>query len=245
LKKLFLLFFITIILSASEKKEDISAGLGMYMQTQPYKGVKALLLPSPVIFFDNSIFYIRWSRIGLYFLGEKKDNYAWAFSLTAMPRTYGYSSTAIQNMDERESSWEGGLSFSAKKDSYYIEIMALTDILDRYDSYVVKTDIGYNFKIAKISFYPSVNITYQSASFTNYYYGVKSSEVLNNRSEYIANSGYQFGIQTYISYPLTKSFSTLLNLKIDRLSNEAYRTPLVNSRYIYSGLLSFIYNFEY
>ncbi|MEA3228436.1 MAG: MipA/OmpV family protein [Campylobacterota bacterium] len=245
MKYLSILIFIFLNLSADEKKESVTVGAGLYIQTQPYQDVESLLLPSPVIFFDNSIFYARWTRFGVYFLGEKQDNYAWAFSLTAMPRTYGYQSSDIENMKERENSWEGGISFSAKFKDSYIEIMALTDILDREDSYVLKTDIGYDFKISSFSFYPSISVIYQSPSFTNYYYGVKESETTLLRKSYSADSGYQVAIQTYISYPFTKNFSTLLNIKADRLSHEAISSPIVEDRYIYSGLLSLLYNFEY
>ena len=245
MKHILIIFFIVLNLLAQESREKITIGTGIYTQTQPYKGVKKLLLPSPIIFFDNSIIYMRWTRIGLYFFGEKQENYAWAFSFTAMPRTYGYSSDDIEGMKERESSWEGGLSFSGKLKEFYIELMALTDILDRYDSYVVKTDIGYNFKINNFSFYPSLNISYQSSNFTNYYYGVEKDEVNINRKQYISSSGYQFGVQTYIEYPITQKLSTLINLKADILSNQAKNSPLINNKYIYSGLLSFMYSFEY
>ena len=245
MKRIVIIFFLFLNLLAQEKQEKITIGTGIYSQTQPYKGVQELLLPSPIIFFDNSIFYMRWTRVGLYFLGEKEENYAWAFSLTVMPRTYGYSTQDIEGMQERKSSWEGGLSFSGKLKNSYIEIMLLTDILDRSDTYVIKTDIGYEFKIANFTFYPSLNITYQSSSFTNYYYGVEKTEIMNNRVHYIANSGYQLGVQTYIEYPITQKFSTFINLKVDKLSNEAQNSPLVIDKYIYSGLLSFIYTFHY
>jgi len=245
LKKLLIFFFLLFNLSAKEKQESITMGIGLYSQTQPYKNVEKLLIPTPIVFFDNNIFYVRWTRVGLYFFGKKQKNYAWAFSLTAMPRTYGYSSKDIVNMKERKNSWEGGFSFIGKMQNIYLESMLLTDILGRYDSYVFKTDIGYNFKMAKFSFYPSINITYQSSSFTNYYYGVKKIEIMDNRIEYIVKSDYQLGVQTYIKYPITQKLSIFINLKVDKLSTEVKNSPLVNDKYIYSSLLSCIYTFHY
>ncbi len=242
---IFFLIFSTLNAQEKSKKETLSIGAGLYLQTQPYKDVNTLKLPSPVIFFDNSLLYIRWTRVGLYFLGEKQDNYAWAFSFTAMPRTYGYTSDDIVSMKERESSWEGGLSFSGKIDNSYMEIMLLTDILDREKSFVIKTDIGYDFKIDKFSFYPSINLTYQSKEFINYYYGVTQQEKTTFRDIYLPDGGLQIGIQTFINYPFTDTLATLINLKIDRLSDEAIDSPIVNEKYIYSGLLSLMYSFNY
>lgn len=241
---LFIFFISTLI--AQEKKQSITLGLGSYIQTQPYENVDTLILPSPVIFFDNGLLYVRWTRVGLYFLGQKQDSYAWGFSLTAQPRTYGYLSDDITAMDERKTSWEGGLAFSASKDDAWVEVMALTDIIDRYNSLIIKTELGYDFIYKNISFYPSVVVTYQSSRFMNYYYGVKESEkIIGTRDTYLANHGLQLGVQTYIKYPLTKKLSTLINLKVDRISNEAVDSPIINQSYIYSGLASLIYTFEF
>jgi outer membrane protein len=245
MKYILALFLFFSILHAQDKKQNITIGAGSYIQTQPYKNVDDIVLPSPVIFFDNGVAYIRWSRAGIYFYGDKQDNYAWGFSLTIQPRVYGYKSSDIEGMDERKNTFEGGLAFSAKADKAYIEIMALTDILDRYESWILKTEVGYDFEFEHFSLYPSLILTYQSSDFLNYYYGVKKSEELSTRKEYIPNNGLQVGMQTYIKYPFTKKFSALINLRVDKLSKEATSSPIINNDYIYSGLASLIYTFQY
>lgn len=126
------LLLLTAIVSA-ESKQKLTLGFGPYVQSEPYKGADDLLLPSPVIFFDNGVVYARWSRFGLYFLGEKQKEYAWGFSLTAQPRTLRYKasdSSYLNGMDERKSTFEGGLAFSASyQNTKYIEIMLLADML--------------------------------------------------------------------------------------------------------------------
>jgi outer membrane protein len=245
MKLILILILIVINIYAQDKKQKVTIGLGPYIQTQPYKDVDNIIIASPVIFFDNSIVYIRWSRAGIYFYGDKQDNYSWGFSLTVQPRVYGYKSSDILGMNERKETWEGGLAFSAKTDKAYIEIMALTDILDRYDSWILKTEIGYDLKLGDFSLYPSVILVYQSSNFIDYYYGVRKNEELGTRKEYIADDGLQIGAQTYIKYPLTQKLSSLVNLRIDRLSKEATHSPIVKEDFIYSGLASLIYTFEY
>jgi outer membrane protein len=120
--KLILSFLLLAITLFAEdlvpKKQDVTLGLGAYVQTQPYKGADTLLLPSPVVFFDNGLFYMRWSRGGVYFYGDRGDDYAWGFSLTAQPRVYGYKpsdSPFLATLKEKKNTLEGGLAFSAKK----------------------------------------------------------------------------------------------------------------------------------
>ncbi len=248
MKYLFLLILIFSSVLAQEKKEKSTIGLGPYIQTQPYKDVFPIIVPSPVVFFDNGIVYARWTRFGLYFLGEKNDDYSWAFSLTAQPRPNNYKasdSNALLGMEDKKSSVEAGLAFSIKADKTYFEIMVLSDILDRYDSWIVKSELGYEFKLGNFSFYPSAILMYQSSEFINYYYGVKQSETTLIRPEYQAHNGMQLGVQTYIEYPLSNKLSAFFNIRADKLSQEASNSPIVNDDYIYSGLASLIYTFEY
>jgi outer membrane protein len=247
------LFLVMLLLFSSifaeDKKQKVTIGAGVYTQTQPYKDVDNIVLPSPVIFYDNSVVYIRWSRAGLYFFGDKQDDYGWGFSLTLQPRTFGYKpsdSIYLKGLDEKKTTWEGGVAFSATMDKAYIEIMVLTDILNRYESWVVKTEIGYDFKIGDFSLYPSVILVYQSSEFLDYYYGISQEESLtSNYDKYQMNNGLQVGLQTYIKYPFTDTISALINIRADKLSNEATKSPIVHDDYIYSGLASLIYTFEY
>ncbi len=246
MRYILILLFIFLSLNATEEKQELTIGFGPYIQTQPYENVDNILLPSPVIFYDDGLFYVRWSRAGIYFFGDKQDDYAWGFSITAQPRTYGYKKNEIKGMDERETTWEGGLAFSAKTDKAYLEIMLLTDIIDSYDSWILRTEVGYDFQIGKLSLYPSLIFMYQSSDFLNYYYGVKQSEVAtSNFAQYTPDDGILLGAQTYIKYPFTDKFSALINIRADRLSQEATDSPIVTEDYIYSGLVSLIYTFEY
>ncbi|MFK5937834.1 MAG: MipA/OmpV family protein [Sulfurimonas sp.] len=247
--KIFFLLLLIINIYAQDKKQEVTIGAGPYIQTQPYQGVSNILLPSPVIFFDNGLFYMRWSRGGIYFLGEKNDDYMWGFSLTAQPRTNEYKasdSKDLRGMKDKKSSIEAGLAFSAQVDKSYLEVMLLTDILDRYDSWIVKAELGHDFELGKFKFYPSLIAIYQSSDFINYYYGVDAEEaVTSSHSQYTPNSGIQLGAQTYIKYPLTKKLSGLINMRVDKLSSQATASPIVVDDYIYSGLVSLIYTFEY
>lgn len=226
--------------------QDISIGAGVYTLTQPYENVKNVVIPTPVVFFDNSLFYIRWSRAGIYFFGEENKDYSWGFSLTTQPRVYGYDSSDINGMKTKKNTWESGLAFSAKSNNSYIEIMALTDLFDRYDSWVLKTEVGHLFRVDKFTIIPSIIAVYQSSDFINYYYGVSQEESISSKyNPYKANKGLQIGLQSYINYPINDEFSALVSIRADRLSNEATDSPIVTKKYIYSGLISVLYTFNY
>ena len=247
------LFFLTLNAQETEvdleEKQKLTIGLGAYVQSQPYKGVDSFVVPSPVVFFDNGLFYIRWSRAGIYFLGDKQENFSWGFSLTAQPRVFGYdpqNSQELQGMDERETTFEGGLAFSALYNTTYIEIMLLTDLLDRYDSWLIKTEIGDEFELGHFTFYPSLIVSYQSDEFVNYYYGVTQEEADRTPFNlYEPGAGFQVGAQTYVEHAITDELSVLLNFRVDSIPHTARNSPILDSSVIYSGLASLIYTFKY
>jgi len=249
MKYILILLLLLINLNADEKKQKLTIGVGPFIQTQPYEDVDSIILASPVIFYDDGLFYIRWSRAGVYFLGDKQDDYMWGFSLTAQPRTYSFKasdSQTLAGLNERKSTWEGGLAFSATYHEAYIEMMAIHDLMNRYDSWIFKTEVGYDIKMGDFSFYPSLIIVYQSNDFLNYYYGISTDEAIDfAHDEYSTDAGFQLGAQTYIKYPFTDELSALINIRADRLAEEATDSPIITENYIYSGLVSLIYTFKY
>ena len=247
------LFYI-LLLAMSLIAEDLTLGLGPYIQTQPYKGASAIVVPSPVIFYDNGVVYARWTRFGLYFYGHKAskkagDDYSWGFSLTAQPRPNGYKpsdSSSLTRLDEKKSSLEGGLAFTIYGNDKYLEAMLLTDMLGRYDSYIAKVEAGMKQKLGDFTFYPSIIGVYESRKFTDYYYGITQDEAARTSYDvYQPAGGLRIGAQTYISYPIYKKWSAFFNLRVDRLTNNAKDSPIVSDTYVYSGLASIIYTFDY
>lgn len=243
-----LLLFSTLVFS-EEEKQKVTIGLGPYIQTQPYKDTNTIVLPSPVIFFDNGLVYIRWSRAGIYFLGNRGDEFSWGVSLTMQPRVQSFdpsTSDELSQINEKSSTFEGGLAFSATYKDAYIESMLLTDILDNHEAWIFKTEAGYDLHLGKFDLYPSLILVYNSKDFTNYYYGVSQEEAQGSSfSEYHPSAGFQIGVQTYIKYPITDNLSTLINLRVDKLPKAVKDSPIIETDMIYSGLLSLIYTFEY
>lgn len=243
MKQLFLMYITTTLLFA----EKLTLGLGSYIQTQPYKGTDPLLVPSPVIFYDNALIYARWTRFGLYFMGEKKEEYSWGLSLSMQPRPYGYTAsdaTFLQGMKERKNSFEGGVALSVQKDKALFEVMLFTDMLYKHKAYILKTELTYNYTLGDLSLYPGVIFHYQSSDFTNYYYGVEQNEATTQRAFYAPNGGFGFALHSYIQYPLTKQLSLFGHIKLEKLSKEAQSSPLTQDTTIASGLLSLIYTFD-
>ncbi len=218
--------------------------MGSYIQSQPYKKADPLILPSPVVFLESKPFYIRWSQLGVYFMGGEN----WGASLIAQPRPYGYeahNSAQLRGMAERKSSWEGGISFAAKNDYAYVQIAYLHDLLDNSNGSLVRGELGTKQHLGKWTFVPSLLLLHFSQSFNNYYYGVTQDEATLSRSYYKAQAGLNIALQSYIDYEFAPKWHLFSNLRIDILNDAITDSPIVNDRYMYSGLVSLLYDFNF
>ncbi len=251
-KKILLLFLLSIMVwgvqaeekAAPEDESRVYLGAGPYFQSQPYRGAAMLVLPSPVIFFDNELFYVRWTRVGMYFMGG--DN--WGFSLSAQPRPFGYSAkdaATLAGMADRHSSWEGGISFAAKNNLGFLELLYFQDLLDNSNGSLLRLEVGKKITTGKWTIVPSLLLIRFSQKFNNYYYGVRSNEATPQRPAYTADAGINYAAQSYLMYDITKNWHILGNLRLDLLSSTISNSPIVEDRVMFSGLLSVMYSFGY
>ncbi len=256
MRPLILLLFFIFTLYAEQKapatslqtKQKLIIGAGPYVQSQPYEGADDLILPTPVIFFDNKLFYVRWVRVGMYFMGQSGEEFSWGASITAQPRTLGYESSdapILEGLEEKKSSWEAGVSLAMEYQTYFAEIVFFHDILDASNGYIVRAEVGDSIRHGDWSFFPSIMAIYHSDSFNDYYYSVQSDEAIAGRPAYEADAGVDFGVQSYINYAFDKKWSAIVNLRADYISDVTYESPLVDEHYIYSGMVSLLYTFEY
>jgi MipA family protein len=255
-KILFLLSTLTLTLFA---KDDVFVGLGPYFQTQPYKDADPVVLATPVIFFDNSLFYIRWTRVGMYFYGQRTAEGGWGLSITAQPQVLGYyDSPAMTQLNHRnptpvlagmpahESGWEGGLAAAYKHGDYFAELLLMQEIVPNSNGIKVRIELGKSFSYGHWYFVPSFLAVWLSQPFTNYYFGVPASlaDTTLNRPAYTPGAALNLAAQTYIKYDLSEHWHLLANLRADRFADAITDSPLSGKRYMYSGMFSVLYSFN-
>jgi MipA family protein len=240
-------------------KDDVYVGAGPYVQTQPYKDADPVVLATPVIFFDNSLFYVRWTRVGMYFYGERGEEQSWGLSVTAQPQVLGYYETSaptqlnrrdatpiLQGMDERESGWEAGIAASYERGDFFAELLLLQDVTDRSNGTKIRLELGRSFRTGDWYFVPSVLAVWLSQPFANYYFGVPGNEAdpALGRPAYRADAALNLAAQTYVKYDLSEHWHLLANLRADRFADTVYDSPLTDKRFMVSGMISVLYSFN-
>jgi len=219
----------------------LSIGLGPYFQTQPYSGVQRVITPTPVIFYDNRVVYVRWTRVGLYLAGGEN----WGYSLTAQPRPYGYSasdSNKLDGMSTRENGWEAGFALAGRNRHGFVEGVILSDITARSDGTLVRLELGKIINRERLTLVPSFMAIYFDSKFNDYYYGVLTGEATATRAAYKAGQGINYAVQTFANYELNKSWSLQGNLRLDYLNKTISDSPIVDSDWMVSGMISLAYS---
>jgi len=219
-------------------------GLGPYWQTQPYTDADVKLLPTPVIFFDNRLLYVRWTRIGMYVYGKQN----WGISLTAQPRVFGYQaeeSSYLTGMAERRPTWEGGLAIGGKNSLGFAELTYFHDLLNHSNGSLVRLEVGKTLSQGRWTQIPSIYIIRYSDSLNDYYYGIRQQESLPTRPTYQARAGINYALQDFVIVELTKEWYVSANLRADYLAPEITRSPIVDDQWMWSGMLSLMYKLTY
>jgi outer membrane protein len=247
---LFFLNFSTHAVFATENSISDDAestaliGLGPYFQTQPYKDADPKLLPTPVIFFDNRLFYVRWTRIGMYVYGKQN----WGISLTAQPRVFGYrarDSASLSAMSERHPTWEGGVAVGGQNSQGFAELTYFHDLLNYSNGFLVRLEIGKTISQGRWTHIPSFYIIRYSSTFNNYYYGVRPEERLPQRPAYHANAGVNYALQDFAIIELSKKWYISADLRADYLASEVTRSPIVGDQWMLSGMLALMYKVSF
>ena len=247
MKSLFLLVLFLSTLLASEQNTPLFVGAGPYFQTQPYTGAATKITPSPVIFFDNHLFYVRWTRVGVYVAGASKEEYSWGVSLTAQPEPFGYKasdSQSLNGMTNKDNTIEAGIALDAEYKTHFFNVVFFQDILNKSNSYLARAEVGEHLKLSKWDLYPSVMLIYHAKKFNEYYYGVTPAEATSTRAAYEPQAGIDYSFQSYAKYNFNDRWSTLLNFRADYLDKTEQNSPIVSDKYMFSGLASVMYKFE-
>jgi len=232
-----------VVAVADEAPRHAHLGGGAYVQTQPYAGADPIVLPSPVLFADNRLFYVRWTRVGMYVHGQQN----WGVSITAQPRPFGYrpeDAPILAGMGERKPSWEAGLAVGGEFDWGFAELTWFHDVLDCSNGSLLRLELGRFIERGKWTVVPSVFAIHYDQAFNDYYYGVRPSEATAQRPAYTASAAFNLAAQAYVKYSFTPHWHFLGNLRGDLLAGTIQDSPLVDKGYMLSGLLSVMYSFD-
>ena len=227
-----LALFSVVVMAEDDFKA--SATLGYGTNDSVYKGKERYRIPA-FINMSYKNFYLEGTEIGAEFINTNR------FSATVFAELQDGFSIKGSKMDD------GYKSIKRRKLQQTIGLKAdirLNEIsenlaLSPYFSVgnrgsQVGTSLSYAYPIGeKFVLSPSINATYFSKKYTDYYFGVDRDELGGNiTNEYNPDGAFEFGAGLYGEYYFTKHISALAYVNMSRYSSEVRKSPITEDRII-------------
>lgn len=168
----------------AERKVKIGVGVGS--SVSEYSEYSPLVLPFPMIEYDDNLFYVRGFRGGIkVFNNENNELSAFVQYDTQSFYNSRTGDSALAKLDNRYSSLFAGLSYSFRSNYGIFNIYGMTDILGINNGTVVDASYAFPFSLNDVILVPSVGVKYADSVYNGYYYGISQSEsVKSSLSEY-------------------------------------------------------------
>ena len=121
--------------------------------------------------------------------------------------------------------------FIDDKTALRIVIAPMSDLKEmKEDSPYLAVWYGKTWQHQNINFHTTLNAQYYSSDILNHYYGVEGEDISDKFESYSAQGGISLSAELGMAYPLTKDWLLESSLKLTRLPDSIYNSPLINTR---------------
>jgi len=223
-------------------KVQWSLGLGVYSSPRPYVGAENSTILGPVVELSYNKIYVQGIQAGYRFFDTER------FSLDARAGIVFNGldpddSEALEGMNKRRPSIEGGFVFAWKPGKYRLSTGAYTDLLGRSYGQQASTDFSrtWTFNRYQWGFTPSIGVVWQSSNFIDYYYGVTPEEARPGRPPFQGHSVVNFRSSLLGFFFINMRIRVVGLIRIQRLDNEILDSPIVDQQRGIFGLVGITY----
>ena len=144
---------------------------------------------------------------------------------------------------DRDYALEAGIELLTDGDWGYFQATAHHDVSDTHDGYELYVNYGRLFRRQRWFVEPSLGMSYKSADLNDYYWGVRPEEANFLLPEHRAGAGWNVHARLATTYQLTRNWSFAAAARYERLSSEAWASPLVEDRSVKSAFVGFGFRF--
>jgi outer membrane protein len=221
-----------------------SIGFGAFSSPRPYVGAKNSRMVAPLLELSYKRFYIQGIQAG-YRLFDTEDVSFHARAGVVFAGLDPDDSQFLEGMSKRKSTIEGGFVFDWKPGAYRLSTSAFTDLLGRSNGQQVAADFSrtWTFRRYRWGFTPSIGLVWQSSNYVDYYYGVTPDESRPGRPPFRGHSVVNFRSSLFGFYRLGMRTQLVGLIRIQRLANEIYESPIVDRRRGIFALAGVTYRF--
>jgi outer membrane protein len=224
------------------KTQGFLYGLGISVNQEIYKGYSTRTMPLPMVGYKSE----NLSVFGPFVTYKLKEINSFTVSGKLSPRFQGFDesdSAIFEGMEKRKISIDAGISIDYKNNDWKVGLTSMFDALSRSNGYEIKSSIGRVFRYGPVFFEPSISFSYLDDHHVDYYYGVSTDEINQDRVAYSGDSAINKSLGLSIATPILFGGYTRLNVEYTWYDETITNSPLVDKNTSLSLLLVFTKNF--
>ncbi|CAK8715117.1 hypothetical protein KKHLCK_04215 [Candidatus Electrothrix laxa] len=152
-------------------------------------------------------------------------------------------SDALIGMKERDGTVEAGLAAQWRLEQAVLSCRVFTDLLNKHSGQEINLRIKKPLRWRMLFVAPYLGVSLHSDAFSNYYYGVDSSEVIVGRTEYELGwtTNWQAGLALRVGLTENIMITSLFGLEL--LDQEIIDSPIVDQEVLFFGMTGIAFGF--
>ena len=226
---------------------DLMFGIGTFWEQSPYKGVGYELKPIPIIEYHKGPLQIATEDGIFASYSLLNTDTLTCGPLVALEIGDGFEddeSDALKGMEAPEmTTLCGGLFCVFEHPFVNIELTFLNEILGEHTGQQVALSLEREWEFGVIGIEPSVTVQFQSARWTDYYYGVSRAEQRAGRPQYTPGSAINVSAGLMAQYELTSHMALIGMAECTKLDHCIEKSPIVEKDLIVGLFTGIMYGF--
>lgn len=222
-----------------------SIGLGMGWSHSQYKGYGNDYYPLPNITFDNDTFFIDNFTAGAYLYHN--DVHELSVALTYLPLEFKPKHSddlQMKQLNKRHSTLLAQVEYTRSTNIGNFTASIAADVLDESNSVIINADYTTLLTFGQLFIVPEVGFNWANKKHNNYYYGISESESQRSGlAAYSAKSTFTPYISVTGYYTINQHFTTYLGARVDRLTGDVKKSPMIAHSTIPSVFAGINYTF--
>lgn len=226
---------------------DYALGLAYTWSENPFIGASGSGFAYPYLTsfrhpaFTKDWFLIRDADIGFRYVTEKE----WEFGVVGRLQTLGLGgkdNDQVLGLNERRWSAEAGPTIGWRGWPVHFSLTTYWELPNRHDGTTTDFAILLPREWDRGYLVPSLEFTYMSQDYADYYFGVSPSEVAPGRPEYRPGSAINTELVVRLGYEISPQWLFTTTVGLEFLDSTITDSPIVDKDQLWSASIALAYN---
>lgn len=230
---------------AMESRNKWGIGLGIATQSSVYRDYDNVISGFPLLSYEGDYFFLRGLSAGVSLV--KNTNHTVHIDISYEFSSFNPKNTddlQMKKLDKRRATAMLGVGYSYQDTWGIMHAHVGADILGK--SKGILMDVGYMYPITlgNLRVTPGIGVQWANKKHNNYYYGISEKEAAKSGlNAYEAGNGFTPYVDISLQYKLQKDWDLFMSGRLNILSDNVKKSPMVNKSNSGSLALGVKYSF--